>query len=86
MRRFGKTVRVCSRFGSASLSYSILFTGVQVYEYTELPFGFGTFDYGSTFYAATGFHGFHVLVGTIFLAVCWFRARARRSPGSSLWV
>lgn len=52
----------------------ILFTGVQVYEYTELPFGFGTFDYGSTFYAATGFHGFHVLVGTIFLAVCWFRA------------
>jgi cytochrome c oxidase subunit 3 len=25
---------------------------------------------------ATGFHGFHVLVGTIFLAVCWFRARA----------
>ena len=56
----------------------ILFTGVQVYEYTELPFGFGTFDYGSTFYAATGFHGFHVLVGTIFLAVCWFRARARQ--------
>lgn len=52
----------------------ILFTGVQVYEYTELPFGFGDFDYGSTFYAATGFHGFHVLVGTIFLAVCWFRA------------
>ena len=51
----------------------ILFTGVQVYEYTQLPFGFGTFDYGSTFYAATGFHGFHVVVGTIFLAVCWFR-------------
>lgn len=56
----------------------ILFTGVQIYEYTELPFGFGTFDYGSTFYAATGFHGFHVAVGTIFLAVCWFRARARQ--------
>ena len=52
----------------------VLFTGVQVYEYTVLPFGFGTFDYGSTFYAATGFHGFHVLVGTLFLAVCWFRA------------
>ena len=51
---------------------------MQIYEYTELPFGFGTFDYGSTFYAATGFHGFHVLVGTIFLAVCWFRARARQ--------
>ena len=56
----------------------ILFTAVQIYEYTELPFGFGTFDYGSTFFAATGFHGFHVAVGTIFLAVCWFRARARQ--------
>ena len=56
----------------------ILFTGVQVYEYTVLPFGFGTFDYGSTFFAATGFHGFHVAVGTIFLTVCWFRARARQ--------
>ena len=32
--------------------------------------------YGSTFYMATGFHGFHVIVGTIFLAVCFFRARA----------
>jgi len=29
--------------------------------------------YGSTFYMATGFHGFHVLIGTIFLIVCIFR-------------
>ncbi len=32
--------------------------------------------YGSTFFMATGFHGFHVIVGTIFLAVCLFRALA----------
>ncbi len=32
--------------------------------------------YGATFYMATGFHGFHVIVGTIFLAVCYFRAKA----------
>jgi cytochrome c oxidase subunit 3 len=32
--------------------------------------------YGSTFFMATGFHGFHVIVGTCFLIVCWFRARA----------
>ncbi|HJW41916.1 MAG TPA: cytochrome c oxidase subunit 3 [Rhizomicrobium sp.] len=32
--------------------------------------------YGSTFFMATGFHGFHVIIGTIFLAVCLFRAIA----------
>ncbi|MEQ8373326.1 MAG: cytochrome c oxidase subunit 3, partial [Roseibium aggregatum] len=32
--------------------------------------------YGATFFMATGFHGFHVIVGTIFLAVCLFRALA----------
>ncbi|MCW5771911.1 MAG: cytochrome c oxidase subunit 3 [Rhodospirillaceae bacterium] len=33
-------------------------------------------SYPSAFFMATGFHGFHVIVGTIFLAVCFFRARA----------
>ena len=31
--------------------------------------------YPSTFFMATGFHGFHVFIGTIFLAVCWLRAK-----------
>jgi cytochrome c oxidase subunit 3 len=30
--------------------------------------------YGSTFFMATGFHGLHVIIGTIFLAVCLVRA------------
>ena len=30
--------------------------------------------FGSTFYMATGFHGFHVMIGTTFLAVCLMRA------------
>ena len=30
--------------------------------------------YGATFFMATGFHGFHVIVGTIFLTVCLIRA------------
>jgi cytochrome c oxidase subunit 3 len=47
-----------------------LFSCVQAYEYAHAAFGFSGNIYGATFYMATGFHGFHVLVGTIFLAVC----------------
>ncbi|PCI04225.1 MAG: cytochrome c oxidase subunit 3 [Hyphomicrobiales bacterium] len=54
----------------------ILFSGVQAYEYAHAPFAFKESVYGATFFMATGFHGFHVLVGTIFLLVCLFRAMA----------
>ena len=50
-----------------------LFTCVQIYEYTHAGFTFGGHIYGATFYMATGFHGAHVLIGTIFLAVCLLR-------------
>ena len=57
-----------------------LFTAVQAYEYAHAAFAFnrdnGANIYGSTFFMATGFHGFHVLIGTIFLIVCLFRALA----------
>ena len=49
------------------------FTCIQAYEYAEAPFAFKGMNYGSAFYMATGFHGFHVLIGTIFLAVCQYR-------------
>lgn len=52
----------------------MIFTGFQAYEYAHAAFGFAGSIYGSTFYMATGFHGFHVIVGTIFLAVCLVRA------------
>jgi cytochrome c oxidase subunit 3 len=53
------------------------FTLCQAIEYSHAPFKFnGGGVYPSTFFLATGFHGFHVIVGTIFLTVCWFRARA----------
>ena len=53
-----------------------LFTVVQAYEYSHAAFAFSGNIYGATFFMATGFHGFHVLVGTIFLAVCLSRAYA----------
>ena len=52
-----------------------IFTCLQVYEYQHATFGFTEGIYPSTFYMATGFHGFHVIVGTIFLAVCLWRGR-----------
>ena len=54
----------------------ILFSSVQAYEYAHAPYSFSGSLYGATFFMATGFHGFHVLVGTIFLLVCFFRALA----------
>jgi len=52
------------------------FTTFQALEYSEAPFKFdGCGIYPSVFFLATGFHGFHVIVGTIFLTVCWLRAK-----------
>ena len=52
----------------------LLFTSIQAYEYIHAPFDFKGNVYGATFFMATGFHGFHVIVGTIFLAVCLLRS------------
>ncbi len=51
-----------------------VFTICQIYEYSHAAFGFKGHIYGATFFMATGFHGAHVVIGTIFLAVCLFRA------------
>ena len=54
----------------------MLFLSCQAYEYSHAAFGFRDGIYPSTFFMATGFHGFHVFIGTCFLLVCFFRARA----------
>jgi len=58
----------------ATILLGLLFTSIQAYEYAHAPFAFGENTYGSSFYMATGFHGFHVIVGTIMLAVCLYRS------------
>lgn len=51
----------------------IYFTILQAYEYIEAPFTIADSIYGSTFFLATGFHGLHVIIGTIFLLTCFIR-------------
>jgi len=52
----------------------LVFSSVQAYEYMHAPFVFKGLNYSAAFFMATGFHGFHVLIGTIFLIVCLVRA------------
>ena len=53
-----------------------IFTVCQVYEYYHAAFAYSGHIYGATFFMATGFHGAHVVIGTIFLFVCLLRALA----------
>ena len=58
-----------------SVLLGFFFLCFQIYEYHHATFAFKGGIFPSTFYMATGFHGFHVFVGTVFLFVCWLRAR-----------
>jgi cytochrome c oxidase subunit 3 len=60
----------------ATVVLAIFFTGFQVYEYLHASFTISDSVYGSCFFMATGFHGFHVFIGTCFLTVCLFRILA----------
>lgn len=53
------------------LSFSLF----QAFEYHHAEFKISDGIYAANFYLATGFHGLHVIVGTIFLTVCYFRAK-----------
>ena len=54
----------------------ISFTCIQAYEYSHAEFHYAGNIYGATFFMATGFHGFHVIIGSIFLIVCLLRVYA----------
>ena len=65
---------------AATVILGAVFVGFQAYEYahaySELNLKLTSGIYGSTFFMLTGFHGFHVCVGAIMLAVVWFRLMA----------
>nr|YP_010872958.1 cytochrome c oxidase subunit III [Pheidole flavigaster]WGV34154.1 cytochrome c oxidase subunit III [Pheidole flavigaster] len=54
----------------------IYFSILQLFEYVEAPFTIADSIYGSTFFIATGFHGLHVIIGTLFLFFCYIRMMA----------
>ena len=56
-----------------TLIFAILFTGLQYYEYCEAGFTIADSVFGTVFFASTGLHGFHVIIGTIFIAFSLFR-------------
>jgi heme/copper-type cytochrome/quinol oxidase subunit 3 len=56
-----------------TLSLAILFTLLQIWEYFNAPFNLSDSVYGSVFFSLTGLHGFHVIIGTIFIAICFYR-------------
>ena len=58
-----------------SVFLGFAFLAFAMFEYHHAEFAFKQGVFASTFYMATGFHCFHVLVGAIFLFVCWLRAR-----------
>ena len=66
-----------------TLVFATTFTLFQAYEYLNAPFNISDGIYGATFYSLTGLHGFHVIVGTIFLAVALYRIVAHHYTTST---
>jgi|SRR5215470_5011287 len=55
---------------------AVLFTALQVIEYSVSSFTITDGVFGSCFYFGTGFHGLHVIIGTLFLSVGFWRLLA----------
>jgi cytochrome c oxidase subunit III len=77
--------RTGAKIGLAlTIALGVLFTSIQAFEYHHIltaqlffgPDATGSGLYGSSFFMATGFHGFHVIIGTIFLTICLIRLLA----------
>jgi cytochrome c oxidase subunit 3 len=67
-----------NRFGTLvglffTIILAVFFTSLQVIEYLVSSFTISDSSFGSCFYLATGFHGLHVIIGTLFLLVGLFR-------------
>lgn len=67
----------CAAFLVLTIVLGAIFSFYQYLEYTDAAFTFSDSVFGSTFYLATGFHGFHVMVGFLYLTVCLLSLKDR---------
>ena len=56
-----------------TIMLAFIFTGLQAIEYKVSSFTLTDGAFGSCFYFGTGFHGLHVIIGTMFIAVGFWR-------------
>lgn len=63
---------------AVTVALGVSFSLCQAYEYAHTDFTLKSGMFGCTFFMATGFHGLHVIIGTLFLAVCLWRAKGRQ--------
>nr|UXW93469.1 cytochrome c oxidase subunit III [Blasticotoma sp. 'minuta'] len=68
-----KNIYSASQSLMITITLGIIFSALQMYEYYTSPFTISNSIYGSTFFISTGFHGIHVLIGTTFLMINYFR-------------
>lgn len=67
-----------------TVALGLIFTACQGFEYIEAPFSIADSAFGSTFFIATGFHGLHVLIGSLFLIVSLIRFRKMNASPSHM--
>jgi len=58
-----------------TLGFALAFSINQLFEYIVSPFSIYDGIYGSVFFMATGLHGLHVIVGTLFIFICAIRLK-----------
>lgn len=59
-----------------TILFGLVFTYIQNFEYKNAIFSIFSSSYGTTFFIITGFHGIHVLIGTIFIIVSYLRLKS----------
>ena len=81
LRQYGRSIF----FLVLTIIYALIFLKIQFNEYLYSKFTIADSTYGSLFYILTGFHGLHVIIGTLFLIICFFRLITFQYSRRSHW-